>query len=242
MGSLIFDGHDIGLLCAYGDPVISILNSSVDYADAKNRNGSIVLGKTWGNSSVSFSVGLSGQAQDRRNRLSTLGVWLNVDEPKKLVLPDTPDRYYLAIPEGELQLERGVHSDIGQLTFTLVDPIAYGAEKSVWVPYSGSVTFVVGGTAPTLPYFNRTLERPDQTTKQWGLRLDGDDVFVMDFGTTSNCYIKADFSKGVAFLNDNIKMPTLNSDWFKLTPGEHTIENHIGGGNDLRLRWVERWL
>ena len=241
MSNLTFDGHDFAQLGVYGDPEYTLLDSQPQYADAQNRNGSIVLGKTLGNGAISFSLGINGTAHERRVKLSMLGNWLNVDEPKQLVLPDAPDWYYLAMPEGSIESTRGIGGEIVRVTFALTDPIAYGVENSIAIPYGGSATFIVGGTAPTRPFFNRILVRPDQTTKQWGWRLDNKDVFVLDFGTTSNCYIQADFGERSSYVNDIIKLPTINSDWFELTPGVHTIENHIGGGNDVRLRWHERW-
>lgn len=238
---LSFDGHDLETLFVCGDPKITILSAEPNTETLKSRNGEMFIGSRWGASTVAFSIGVHGTALERRNAFSQLGAWLTVDEPKQLILPDTPDRYYLAIPDGSLDLERGIGGEISQLTFKLVDPIAYGATKTATIPYGGSATFVVGGTAPTAPYFDRTLEKPDQTTKQWGLRLDAGDVFILDFGTTANRYIKADFGKRVSYVANSLKLPTLNSDWFELTPGEHTIENHIGTGNSLILYWAERW-
>ena len=239
---LSFDGHDLETLFVCGDPEISILNYEPRLETFDSRDGAAMLGGRWDVSTVAFSIGVRGTALERRNAFSQLGAWLDVDDPKQLILPDTPDRYYLAVPNGSVDLRRGILGEIAQLSFTLTDPIAYGIEeKYASVPYGGSVTFNVGGTAPTFPYFDKTLERPDQTTKQWGLRLDSHDVFILDFGTTVNRTIKADFGERVSYVNDVIKLPTINSDWFALTPGEHTVENHIGSGNGLRLRWHERW-
>ena len=240
--SLIFDGHDFSTLFVYGDPQITILNAKPDTREVSGRNGAAFVGLTYDVSTVAFTIAAVGDAETRRVALSTLGKWLMVDEPKPLYLPDTPDRYYLAVPSAGLELVRGIGGEMAQLTFTLVDPVAYGiTERTAVVPYGGSVTFNVGGTAPTYPYFNRTLVRPNQTTGQWGWRLDAGDVFILDFGTTTNRYVQADFGERVAYVNDSLKLPTLNSDWFELKPGEHTIENHIGGGNDVTLRWHERW-
>ena len=241
--SLLYDGHDLETIGICGDPSFTFANYRATTEDMESANGEHFIGSKIAAGSVSFHVAIFGSANERRRKISTLASWLNVDEPKQLVLPDTPGWYYLAVPDGGIEISEHMNPERFVLTFKLTDPIAYGVEeKSVAISYGGSKTFYVGGTAPTKPYFNRTIVSPDKTTKQWGWRLDGQDVFILDFGTTSNRYIQADFEKRVSYVGNALKLPTLDSDWFELTPGVHTIENHIGGGTSVMLRWHERWL
>ena len=239
MGSLIFDGHDFGELFAYGDPTINILASTVGYAESSSRNGSTVTGRRWGSSSVSLRLGVHGSALKRRNAFSMLGAWLDVDEPKKLVLPDTPDRYYMAIPDGGVELTRGIRGEIGTLAFTITDPIAYGEEKAVTVPSGGSVTFVVGGTYPTLPRLSGRVT--PNSTKTWGVRLDEGDFFHIDSASTAAFDLTADFGKRTSTINAALALPTLSSTWFELSPGEHTLRNDVGSGA-VTVAYDERWL
>lgn len=242
--SVIFDGHDIGLICTCGDPKLTILSSSVNYAESSNRNGAIVRGRTWGTSAVEFTVAFNGTKEECRNAMSTLGMWLDVDESKKLVLPDTPDRYYMAIPDGDLSLTRGFGGEYGTLKFTLTDPIAYGRVVSVDVPSEGSVSFIVGGTAPTYPTIESSTVTPDGTSKLWGLRLDGGEFFHIGNGGSSDITITADFRQRTSTIAGVLHLPTLDSDWFALTPGEdavHTLANDIGSGA-VTVKYQERWL
>ena len=240
--TLMYNGHDLEAIGICGEPSFEFAQFVNNEQELDNVNGSKVLGTRMGISRVTFKCSIFGTAPERRVKMSTLASWLVVDEPKQLVLPDSPGWYYMAVPDGAFEIADNIDPWIFKVTFKMTDPIAYGVEEHhVAVPYGGSITFTVGGTAPTKPYFNRTVVRPDQTTKQWGWRLDSQDVFVLDCGTTSNRYIQADFGERISYVNDVIKLPTINSDWFELTPGVHTIENHIGGGTSVLLRWHERW-
>ena len=241
--TLSFDGHDLETIGMCGDPSFDWAGFAPDIEEMESSNGGKLIGQRIQSGTVTFHIAVFGAtAEARRVKLSTLAAWLDVDEPKRLVLPDTPNWYYLAVPSAGFAIDANINPYMFELAFTLTDPIAYGiTERTVTVPYGGSVTFTVGGTAPTYPYFGRVLQKPDSTTKQWGLQLDSNEQFVLDFGTTSNRYVQADFGKRVSYVADSLKLPTLNSDWFALTPGEHTITNHIGTGSDTKIKWHERW-
>ena len=139
---LTFNGHDFSTLCTYGDPVITLLDSKPDTRDVSGRNGAAFIGMTYGVATVAFTLAVTGDAATRRSSLSTLGSWLMVDEPKHLVLPDTSDRYYLAVPSGGLQLTRGIGGEIAQVTFILTDPVAYGETKTASLASGGSASII----------------------------------------------------------------------------------------------------
>lgn len=241
--NLTYNGHDFSTLCVYGDPELSILNSIPDNREISGRNGMAFIGMTYGVSTVTFSLAVTGTASERRAKLSTLGQWLMVDEPKPLYLPDTPDRYYLAVPDGALDMERGIKGEITKLNFTLTDPVAYGEQKTITLPSRGSLTFTVGGTAPT--YLFRDLavaETPDASTLRYGIRLDNSQTWCVSGNTTSNIRVGPfDFEKRILMVDGVVSVPTLDSDWFALTPGEHTLENYLGGGTNMWLKYRERW-
>lgn len=239
---IIFNGQTLDDYGICGDPEITTAPFSVTMEDGASFDGARFIGSNLKPGKASFKMAILGDGAERRMTLSRLTKAIKVDEPKPLYLPDSPDWYYLAVPDFDMTPERHFGGEVIDLSFTLIDPVAYGEEKSAFVGNGGSVTFTVGGTAPTYPYFANTLETPDSTTQQWGIRLDGQDVFVLNFGTTANRYVRADFAERVAYISDTLKLPTLDSDWFMLTPGEHTIENHIGTGNKFNLCWRERWL
>jgi predicted phage tail component-like protein len=241
--SLTYDGHDLESLFACGDPEITILNSIPDTESSSGRDGSIVIGRRWGDASVSFAIGASGTDAQRRAAFSTLGAWLSVDEPKQLVLPDTPDRYYLAIPDGSLDLERGIRGEMARLSFTLTDPIAYGEERTITIPSGRSANVTIGGTAAAMPYIvSAQSVTPNSSTKLYGLRLDDGDVFCLTTGGTGAFTVnRLDMGERVVYVNGALTLPTLDSDWLVLTPGTHKLRNHQGSGQ-LVLKYRERWL
>lgn len=237
---LSFDGHDLETLFVCGDPKITILSAEPNTETLKSRNGEMFIGSRWGASTVAFSIGVHGTALERRNAFSQLGAWLTVDEPKQLILPDTPDRYYLAIPDGSLDLERGIGGEISQLTFKLVDPIAYSTtEETVVVPSGSSATFTVGGTAPTCPRVSAMATR-NSTSLVWGLRLDDGDFVHVATGSASSCAVVINCDSRTLTISGNAAVPTLDSDWLEFTPGSHTlaIDNGTGGAT---VKYRKRW-
>lgn len=238
--SLIYNGHDFASLFVYGDPTFSILDAQPVLEDVNGRNGQAFLGMTYGSSQVSFTVGIVDDALDRRNAFSQLGQWLMVDEPKPLYLPDTPDRYYLAVPNGAIEVERCIKADKATVTFLLVDPIAYGETKTATVPSGGSATINVGGTAPTMPTIAAASAVRDATSLVWGLRLDSADYVHVETGSASARRVDIDCGGRVCKVANAAKLPTLDSDWLVFSPGSHTLAMDNGTGA-ATLTWRERW-
>lgn len=241
MSSVIFDGHDLSELCYIGNPEITILNSIADMRDVSGRDGSIHVGSRFGNSTVTFAFAIYGTAHERRDALSTLGMWLDVDEPKKLVLPDTPDWYYLAVPSDSVELNRAIGAEHASLTFSLVDPIAYGREVSFTVPSGGSVTFNVAGTYKTKPRISCASAVRNSGALVWGLRLDSQDILQVDTGSSSARSVSIDCDKRTCIVNSSASLITLESDWLEFEPGTHTLSMEYGTGA-ATVEYVERWV
>ncbi len=238
--SLIYDGHDIGSLFVYGDPTFSILDSQPVLEDVTGRNGQAFLGMTYGSSEVTFSIGIIDDAADRRAAFSQLGQWLMVDEPKPLYLPDTPDRYYLAVPNGPIEVERCIRADKATVSFLLVDPIAYGETKTATIPSGGSVSITVGGTAPITPTITAASAVRNSSALVWGVRLDSRDYVQIETGSDSARRVDIDCGERVSKVANAVKLPTILSTWLTLTPGTHTLQMYYGTGA-ATVSWVERW-
>lgn len=241
---MIFNGTDLNTFGICGEPEITTAPFDLNVEDSPAFDGSRLIGTHLRAGNVTVKLASTGTALTRRETLSSLAQLLNVDEPKQLVLPDTPSWYYLAIPNGELKPERHIDGEIVDLSFMLVDPIAYGAEQSVTIPAGGSVSFTVDGTAPTYLYMSTSRSvTPDSSSKLYGLRLDNQKIWCVGNGGTSSFTINSfDFSERTLFIAGNPALPTLTSDWFTLEPGAHTIQNYLGGGNSLIVKYRERWL
>lgn len=238
--SLIFDGHDFSTLFVWGDPQITILNAKPDTREVSGRNGAAFVGMTYDVSTVAFTIAALGDAETRRVALSTLGKWLMVDEPKPLYLPDTPDRYYLAIPGAGLELTRGIGGEMAQVTFTLVDPVAYGDTQIASLPSGGSVSVNVNGTAPTYLNVVAASAVRNSSAQVWGVKVDNADYVHVATGSSSARKVEIYSDERICKVQDDLTLPTLDSDWLKLEPGTHTIAMDYGTGA-ATLSWVERW-
>ena len=238
--TLSFDGHDLESIFTCGDPEISILNATPDLRDVGGRHGSAFAGLTYGNSTVAFTIAAIGTALERRNALSTLGSWLMVSEPKQLVLPDTPDRYYLAVPSGPLELQRGIGGELAQLTFELTDPIAYGTYRTASLASAGSVQIAVGGTAPTHLKVTASSAVRNSSSLVWGVIADSADYIRVATGSASSRKVEIDGDARTCKVANALTLPTLDSSWIELAPGTHTIRMDNGTGA-ATLAWFERW-
>ena len=238
--SLIYNGHDFSTLFVWGDPEISILAAKPDTREVSGRNGEAFIGMTYGASTVTFTIAAIGDAEQRRVALSTLGGWLMVDEAKPLYLPDTPDRYYLAVPDGALELTRGIGGEIAQVTFRLVDPVAYGDSKTASLSSGGSASINVNGTAPT--YLNVVANSAVRNSSAlvWGVKVDNADYVHVATGSSSSRKVEIYSDTRVCKVANSLTLPTLDSTWLELAPGTHTVAMDYGTGA-ATLSWVERW-
>lgn len=243
--SVIFDGHDFSELFYVGDPEITIANSIPDLRDVSGRDGSMFVGSRFGNSNVAFTLALEGDAYTRRCALSVLASWLDVDEPKKLVLPDTPDRYYLAVPDAALELKRAIGAELTKVSFALVDPVAYGREVEITVPSGSSIKFNVNGSYKTYPIITASSAVRDSTSLVWGVKLDGDKFIHIATGSASATLVEIDCGARTSTITSSktVKLPTLNplSDWLYFEPGIHTLLMDEGTGA-ATVKYRERWL
>ena len=247
--TLSYDGHDLESLFTCGDPKLSILNSQPELMDVSARNGAAFIGSRYGTSTVTFTIAATGTAAERRNAFSTLGAWLAVDSPKRLILPDTPDRYYLAVPQGALELQRGIDGEYAPITFTLTDPVAYSVEEHEAFSAANLTytQFTVGGTAPT----GVVVECGDAYTSShwWEVRAESSvasadkmSAYIGETATSSSSTTRVviDSVNHTATYGGTQSMLSLNSTWFTFEPGTHKIYR-IGGGNSFTVKWRDRW-
>ena len=240
MSSLTYDGHDFSTLFAYGDPDISMLNAKPDLREVSGRDGAAFVGMTYGTSTVSFAIEAQGSASERRAAFSTLGMWLDVDEPKRLVLPDTPDRFYFAVPSGDISLSRAIGAEMAKITFELTDPIAYGTYKTESLASGGSKSITVGGTARTFLRVVANSAVRNSTSLVWGVKVDDVDFVHVATGSSSSRKVEIDSQARTCKVANALTLPTLDSTWLELAPGSHTVAMDNGSGA-AALYWYERW-
>ena len=238
--TVLFDGHDLSDVVDVGVPNMDALASSVSYETVPGRNGKVVTERKWDARDVEFEIYVHGDPEERREAVSVLAMWLDVSEAKRLVLPDWPDRAYMAIQDGKVSPSRLVEDEVGTLRFTITDPVAYGRTHSATVPSGGSVTLHVGGTYKTSPRIRGTVTR-DASSECWGVRLDEGKYLRVETGAAGPVAVELDCDGCTCTVAGATTLPTLESDWLELEPGEHVLENDLGSGS-VTVEWEERWL
>lgn len=239
--SLTFDGHNLESLFMCGDPSRTVLNVDSDIREIKNRNGSAFIGMSYNDSTVSFTIVATGTIAQRMEKFGTLGQWLMVDEPKQLVLPDLPNKYYLAVPSGALDVQRAINADYATLTFDIVDPVAYGESHTVTLtPSDLSANLTIGGTAPTALDFTIYGVVRDESSQLFALRAASKYVAIYIPSSSSTLvYIRG--SSRSCTVAGNTRTLTLTSVWPDVNPGTARIQLATGTFSSMTVSWVDRW-
>lgn len=181
-----------------------------------------------------------GPSEDPTAAVRELSAILDVREPRELRIGEDGGLSYMALPSGSRTWRRVGSSSSVEVPFLIVDAAMHGDERSATVPSGGSVTFSVGGTYPTRPKIEATAAVRNSSSGQWGIRLDGGDYIRFEFGSNTSRTVVADCQARTAKVAGATAIPTLQSDWLELTPGEHTLQMDQGTGA-ATVTWRERW-
>ena len=238
---MIFDGHDLNSLFVVSRPTFETFAPNRSFQDVLGRDGTVYMGGSLigGNISVKLSVIRKTPAQ-RREALSTLFMWLDVDEPKWLVMDDQPGISYKAIPSGDMPIDSFTNADSVVVNFRLLEAAAYGDTVTKTLPSNGTIIFTVGGTYPTKPIITSDATR-SANSHLWGIKLDEGVFLHVDTGSSSARAIVLDCEERTLTIEGDVALPTLDSDWFELAPGSHTIKMDNGSGSAI-ITYKERWL
>lgn len=171
--------------------------------------------------------------KDQR-RLIAAGL-LRSDAEERLILPDEPDRYHMAIYEGGAELSRMAHRPKVELVFLCPDPIAYGQHRSAVV--SGPATVDSGGTYRALPIIRVTPPagpywQITNTASGKFVRVEesfsGSQELVLDMGL-ARCTV-AGYDHPVTASSDF-------EDFYLDGPTNLTVS-----GGEAQIEWEERWV
>lgn len=173
------------------------------------------------------------ELEDKRRRLAQV---LFKRQPAELVLDWPDDIAYMALVTSAGEMSREPLSQVFEVVFYCADPVAYGAKKETYIGRMGEV--VIGGNYPTYPIFEVTsatgacVLNVDGTTFQTIGAQSGPDPIIIDCNPDPLIH-EASVTKG----NEAVAI-SINSDYFALAPGVHSIACDA----PVNVRWTERWI
>jgi len=239
--TITFDGHRLNDRFFVGEVSVGLPDFVPNLEDKATGDGSLFRKMRLGSVEITISlVTKPVSGEDAREALSDLLAWLDVDEPKRLALSSDHGLWRMAVPSGAPQIGDTEWEDKVSVTFTQPDPILYGIKREVTVPSGGTLSFAVGGDYPTKPTIASDAVTRDASLRQWGVRLDDGDIMRVAVPVSATSTVMMDCAARTCQVNGATTIPTVNSDWFELKPGTHSIRNDIGTGA-CTVSWYERW-
>lgn len=155
------------------------------------------------------------------------------DGQQKLILPDEPTKYMMALYKGGAELSRGSKRPKVGLSFLCPDPVAYGEHRTQQV--SGTQYVDAGGTYPASPVI--TVKPPSGSYWQVTNVATGEYVRV-DASFNGSQTVVLDFALGRCAINGSDARVNIASDFFKLS-GVQQVKVSSGTAT---IEWDERWL
>lgn len=235
-----YDGHELTSLFSVSNVVRPWPSLSVEAQD-NPAGGSFVLGVRRPAKTVTMTLHAFGTSAQRRDAARQLSAWLAVDGARELSFSDDSGLCYMALPDGDADVELLCMGEAVEYTFLVPSPYMLGETKTAAVPSGGTATAVVSGTASALPTIEATAAVRDGSTGLWGVRVNDGDYVRVPIGTASAAAVEIDCADRTARANGTVVLPTLDSDWLELKPGSNTVENDHGTGA-CTLSYRERWL
>lgn len=103
--------------------------------DANIIKGAKFLFATYKEKKIKMPFEINGDVEARYNILQKI---LNVSEPKQLILGNVPDKYFLAIPSGDLDFEEIAMFGAGTVEWVIPDGLAHSTVEKVFNASSSS--------------------------------------------------------------------------------------------------------
>lgn len=239
---MIYDGFDLSSLLVVETPIERSILPPVDVGSETfgGRMGSVWRSSSLGALELGVRVRLIARPgnvrearlnfEDLRRRVA-YRLWKPT--PRRLVVDDAPDVWYLASLTGDTDLERLAHTGGATLTFLCPDPRAHGRSWELSAPSGGSLSARVGGNAQTAPVVTIDAEGSsvvvyfDGTPFRLNGTVPGAGAITID--AVSHAATKDGEPVGVNIEDDY-------PDWAPATI--HTVECE----EPFTLTWEERWL
>ena len=216
-----------------------IAGRSVVTDNISGMDGTKIVTSSMNGVTLVLSLVVDGGSEEMREAMRSLAPMLHTEGPEILAFASDNGLYYKAMIS-EVAFTEHVRSGILNVNFVMERPIMYGDVQSVTVPSEGVKTILVGGTYPTAPKASGTVNG-SSNDNVWGLSLDNGRHIHIVTGSTNGIAVSIDCEERTATLAGATCLPTLDSDWFELYPGEHVIQNDVGSGS-CTFEWQELWV
>lgn len=228
-----FDGHNLSSLLNVLDVKRGIgPGKSNTVIKGGRKRGSRLVKTTYDSKEIQMTISLTRDLVSKRREIAGI---LNVDEPKKLIFGDEPDKYYWAIPDGDFNIEEIPQYGSGTLTWLIEDGIAYSTDEKTINTTADEVTIVNNGNEKTPLSFEVTF-----TSDAESIGFVSEDK-IIQFGST---YSEDDqnFVKSNVILNDSMT-PANKSKWSTNVARPRWREN--SGDNTSKIEgsfdWTGEW-
>lgn len=238
MRSIIYAGNDFSPICSAEVVEDAAAAQEAEYAKVPGRAGGELVSTYIPPLDVRVRLFLDPgfdpdvvQLSEMRHRLHA---WLCVPGGGTLVLPDDPEREYRdALLIAASTWSRLFESGECEVTFTLFDPVAYGAAR-----IERDASFDVGGTWRTMPEF-RLVAAAGSSLRVTELSSGG--YIEVEYGFAGGEAVVIDCAEERVWVNDGDARDcvTLGSDFFALEPGECRLT--FAGVTYFETRFRERW-
>lgn len=238
MRSIVYGGNDFSRYCTAEVVARGVHALAADSLVVPGRAGALPLPGVVPPEEVVVKLMLDCGYAPGSSRMSRirheLRSWLCKPDCAALVLPDDPELEYRdALLTDASSWTSLFETGECEVTFTLFDPVAYGAER-----VERTTSFDVGGTWPTLPVVSMTVEV-------------GSSVQVSNVGARKSVLVERAFEGGEVVVvdcagetvragNSDIRNKVaLGSDFFALEPG--ACELAFAGCSSFEVSFRERW-
>ncbi|MBL3644037.1 phage tail family protein [Bacillus sp. RHFB] len=207
------------------------------FKEAIKRPGALLINKNTKVRTLSIPVFLKAESiEDLQKLKEDLAEWLIHDEPKPLIFDDEPDRIYYAVVDGSFEPDEILRWGQGVIPFVCPDPYKYGDEETIKL---GGFPIRNEGTVEASPIFSAKFSAA--ASEFIITHENGKSVRIIS-NFSVNDLLVVDMDKRKVTINNDVRMTALdlNSNWFRLQPGENVITISLGAITTIKFR--PRWL
>ncbi|RNL20801.1 hypothetical protein DMP07_04280 [Slackia faecicanis] len=236
MSSMIYDGHDFSddlMIEGIRRPVMADVDVR---ADDRSGDGSRISSVRLEALTIDVDVRIyrpfeemgTREGFERARRMLQRRLFRR--SPCKLVLPDAPDLYNMAVLDGSTDLERIAWSATGTLSFFCADPVTYGALRERKGKAGAPMLVNVGGTLPARPVIRAQANGS-------GLSVESDGATMRLIGGGSGEAV-IDCAAHSCSVGDRPAMLDALDDYAEWEPGVHEVRCAV----PFSVEWRELWL